>query len=402
MQAKQGKKSRNKMHFWVHYGWLLGLCCAIAVITYISFSGSFLWHLRLSLVFGISADLVARTLAYFKPHYSRLVVQACATAMSLLVGLGHLLYSLNVEYPELSLASTAVPVLTLGLLFNVIVSLYFVTKARNANNQLALEQAQRRQTQLDKALTISRLNQLQSQMNPHFLFNTLANVDALIDANPQQAKHMLQQLNTMLRAVLKTSDKPLVPLAEELALNQAYLAIHKIRLGKRLEYDIQCQLTPALLQTVMLPPFLLQPLVENAIIHGIQPNALGGQIRVQVSQQVIDTEHWLSLQVTDNGNGLDNNLNTGLDKPYSNGIGLSNIKQRLAHQLPNAASFQLMQTQGKHTQQPKTVATLLLSMNKLSDLQQVAQKEPRTAEPPPVSSLSLSQSVPTTKGFADE
>jgi LytS/YehU family sensor histidine kinase len=156
---------------------------------------------------------------------------------------------------------------------------------------------------------------LQAQIEPHFLFNTLANVQSAIDSNPGTAKLILEHLNQYLRASLGRTRRPSATLADEVKVVGSLLAISALRLGDRLRYSI-C--IPEALEGARLPPLLLQPLVENAVKHGIEPAVGGGEIRVD-SRQEGDA---LYLRVTDTGMGL---------RPDSpEGVGLANVRARLS------------------------------------------------------------------------
>ena len=155
---------------------------------------------------------------------------------------------------------------------------------------------------------------LQAQIEPHFLFNTLSNVISLIDSDPQKSKNLLESLTVFLRATLKRSSDEQQTLAAEINLVRSYLDIMQIRMGKRLQYRINC---PADVLDCQFPPLLLQPLVENAIIHGIDPLAEGGKIDIDISKD----NAMLQLRVSDSGRGLHtDNLK---------GFGLGNIRERI-------------------------------------------------------------------------
>ena len=138
---------------------------------------------------------------------------------------------------------------------------------------------------------------LKAQLHPHFLFNTLNSIYALIESRPDQAQEMVGRLGELLRKTLEAAEERLVPLSWELELVEAYLAIEKIRLGTRLITRIDVDGVD--LQTPVLP-FLLQPLVENAVKHGISGRREPGEIRIGVRQR--DGE--LVLRVEDTGPGL--------------------------------------------------------------------------------------------------
>ncbi|GGP21501.1 sensor histidine kinase [Silvimonas iriomotensis] len=180
----------------------------------------------------------------------------------------------------------------------------------------ALETEKRRAAELRQSETAARLAMLQAQIEPHFLFNTLANVQSLISRDPERATQMLDHLNRYLRASLSRTRKPQSLLQEELTLIDALLSIAAIRLGQRLHYRIE---VPDALRDLVLPPLLLQPLVENALLHGIEPAVDGGSITVSATREAGQ----LVLSVLDTGVGL------GVSSHVHGGVGLSNVRTRL-------------------------------------------------------------------------
>jgi two-component system sensor histidine kinase AlgZ len=131
------------------------------------------------------------------------------------------------------------------------------------------------------AHTSARLAELQSRIRPHFLFNTLNSAIALVRAEPAKAEAMLEDLSDLFREALKDSGEP-VSLADEINLAQRYLAIEQVRFGERLR--VQWSLDPEA-AGAKLPPLLLQPLVENAVRHGVEPSALGADVRISTQRR---------------------------------------------------------------------------------------------------------------------
>ncbi|MYD44574.1 MAG: hypothetical protein F4W90_11895 [Gammaproteobacteria bacterium] len=174
-----------------------------------------------------------------------------------------------------------------------------------------------RRDELDKerALAIAQLRTLQAQIEPHFLFNTLANLQSLITANPGLAKELLDALTQLFRVSLTYSRSTMGSIKEEMELVANYLNVQQIRLGERLHYDIQVQ---ADLNEVELPPFIVQPLVENAIKHGIESASDAGQVLVDVHTE----DATLRIQVTNSGNGIS-------DEANAVGMGLANVRERI-------------------------------------------------------------------------
>lgn len=201
--------------------------------------------------------------------------------------------------------------LVFGIIGGTIGALYFGSKWRLTEQNHRIEQAQR-------AATEAELRVLQAQVEPHFLFNTLANLDALIALDPKQARVLLGHLNRYLRNSLNHSRSEATTLGDEVEQLRAYLGIMEIRLPDRLQTLIDC---PPECAEFPLAPMLLQPLVENAIKHGIEPSPRGGEIHIRA--RVI--EETLEIEVRDSGIGL------GKAQPNdtNNGTGIANIRERL-------------------------------------------------------------------------
>lgn len=169
--------------------------------------------------------------------------------------------------------------------------------------------------QVGAELALARLDALTTQLQPHFLFNTLNSVSALVGDQPQEARRMIARLSSLLRATLDAGALDEMPLRRELELVTSYLAIEQMRFGDRLRVD--WQISPGT-EEALAPGLLLQPLVENAIRHGFAHREAPGHISISTARQ--GTE--LVLTVADNGDGL---------PPRSReGIGLGNSRRRLA------------------------------------------------------------------------
>jgi two-component system LytT family sensor kinase len=173
-------------------------------------------------------------------------------------------------------------------------------------------------SRIEAELVRANLQILRSQVNPHFLFNTLHMISAIVYQDPGLADRMISRLSDLLRATLEQPDAQRMTLREELDVLALYLDIMKLRFGDRLavEYDIAPETLSALI-----PSFSLQPLVENAIMHGIIPRNEGGTVMIAASRD----NGRLFVRVSDDGLGLKGDPKTLLDK----GVGLKNIKSRL-------------------------------------------------------------------------
>lgn len=159
-----------------------------------------------------------------------------------------------------------------------------------------------------------RLVALTSQLHPHFLFNTLQGISTLIHRDPDAADEMLSKLSDLLRDLLRHRDTALVSLDEELKYIRTYLEISKFRFADRLSFEVEADRG---IGKMKVPLFILQPLVENALNHGIGARADGGRICVRAHQR----QGRLQLEVEDNGGGL--------DASPKDGVGLSNTRDRL-------------------------------------------------------------------------
>ncbi len=189
--------------------------------------------------------------------------------------------------------------------------------------------AKARQLQAEKRAAEAQLRLLQGQIEPHFLFNTLANVLSLIDHDAPRAKQMLASFTDYLRSSLGSLRHDQATLGSELDLAQAYLGLLQVRMEDRLRFHIDAD--PAL-REARLPPLLLQPLVENAIHHGLEPKVEGGALRVSARAE----GGALVLEVTDDGLGL-----AAPPRRRGAGMALANLRERLLARYGAAASLQL-------------------------------------------------------------
>lgn len=188
----------------------------------------------------------------------------------------------------------------------------------------------------------AQLRLLQGQMEPHFLFNTLANVISLIDADAPRARHMLEALTDYLRASLGGLRHADSTLAAELDLARRYLQLMQTRMGGRLRFEIEAG--DALSQALLMP-LVLQPLIENAVKHGLEPQVDGGTVRVKASRRAIAGVDSLQVCVEDDGAGLAAAARRPRRRvaggPDGNGIALANLRERLQARFGSTASLTL-------------------------------------------------------------
>jgi LytS/YehU family sensor histidine kinase len=198
----------------------------------------------------------------------------------------------------------------------VLVIIKIVAGGKRRAEITATQATHRAQTEtLERNLVEARMQALQAQIEPHFLFNTLASIDQLIQTDPPRASRMQQSLIRYLRSAMpQMREGQRSTLGQQVELSRAFLDIMAVRMEARLAADIA---VPEGLKSAVFPPMMLQTLVENSIKHGLEPKATGG--KVEIAAEVADG--LLAVQVLDTGVGFE---------PKGNGVGLANIRERLA------------------------------------------------------------------------
>ena len=200
------------------------------------------------------------------------------------------------------------------LFFNALIYWVIVSVAHALNYYRRYRERELRASELERNLTAAKLKTLQMQLNPHFLFNTLHAISALMHKDVNAADRMISRLSDLLRRALDSSEAQEVPLWQEIDFLKRYLEIEQTRFGDRLEVRFEIADGASELQV---PNLILQPLVENAIKHGIEPHARRGIVQISASRN----GNRLKLEVRDNGGGL--------SAGYDERIGLANTRSRL-------------------------------------------------------------------------
>lgn len=250
-------------------------------------------------------------------------------------------------------ASIKVPIIQASRVSGII-ALYFkrpqqITKVEEAlarglgtliSNQLNLALAENMATLMKDA----ELRVLQAQIHPHFMFNTLNAINTLIRLDPQLARHVTVQLGTYMRLNLKMVSSQLVPVKQEMSHLQAYIEIIKIRFAD--QFVIDCEMEEGL-EDVLIPPVILQPLVENSIHHGLKGKPNGGEIRIQMKRE----GDLVKVRVEDNGSGIPEHVmeqlgKTSVKSEEGNGIGVHNANQRLISLFGPEAKLQFENREG--------------------------------------------------------
>ena len=226
----------------------------------------------------------------------------------------------------------------------LVISLFMATmwtrRAEELTAQIALAEERERVEAAERAAAEANLRALQAQIEPHFLFNTLANVTSLIHTQPDDAKRMLEDFIAYLRATLAATREARTTLGREFEMMKNFLSILQIRMGDRLQVDINL---PNDLKDMTMPPMLLQPLIENAIKHGLEPKVEGGNITLKAER----AGDQLRICVIDTGLGFASNP--------SNGIGLKNVRERIEKLYGNAGSVSIEENQPSGTRVVLTV-----------------------------------------------
>lgn len=184
-----------------------------------------------------------------------------------------------------------------------------------------------RMERLERSFSEARLNALRMQLDPHFLFNALNTISAQVEREPRLARQMIEHLGDLLRLSLENKDRQEVLLAEEMAFLEHYLAIQRIRFGDRLRFETDIA---AEVKYALVPCLVVQPLVENAIRHGISARASGGMVVVSA----VRIEEQLEIRVADDGVGLP----PGWSLENGAGLGLSVTRERISGLHPNGGS----------------------------------------------------------------
>jgi two-component system sensor histidine kinase AlgZ len=204
---------------------------------------------------------------------------------------------------------------------------------------LAAENSREAERRAAEARTLAREAQLQAlkfQLNPHFLFNSLHSIAALATLDGPRAREMCVRLSEFLRNSLGLGERERIPLREELALARSYLEVERVRFGDRLRLEERIE--PAC-ENCPVPALLLQPLVENAVKHGIAGRLEGGSIRVEAAWRA----GMVSIAIE---NSLDPDADSGATPSSHEGMGLANVKRRLAMRYGDDAEFETARTDG--------------------------------------------------------
>lgn len=315
--------------------WVLAINTAIAgFLSVLVFRGNgFLVNLVFSHSIGLAIYLLVAVLRRQLPQRWSWASWVLGVPVGFATGMS--LAALLLDLPLLavwrSMLQTWAQALGVSAVCTLLAGYFFWSRERIATERAVAERERALALMREKQALEAQLKALQAQIEPHFLFNTLANVVSLIERDGRLARRMLEDLIDFLRSSLAESRTLETTLGRQMALLEAYLRLLEIRMGARLKFHLAIA---AGLEDMPLPPMLLQPLVENAVKHGLEPKIEGGEIEVSAERE----GDALCLTVADTGLGL------GLSQGGT-GVGLSNVRERIATLYGDRASLMIIANQ---------------------------------------------------------
>ncbi len=283
-------------------------------------SASFTLSALIAHSFSMSCIFVAVLVDAYYPFAARMFKTSIIVCVGMAIG-AILTYILLINFYGHStsfLSDRIFKAAVISLSIGAVVTFFFHSRDKTVLIQHKLSEAQLQKANQEKALIESQLKMLQSQIEPHFLFNTLANIQAMIFHQPEVASQLLTNLTDLLRQSLTKTRQDKIQINDEVTFIKSYLSIQKIRLGERL--DFQIEISEHLPEDTHIPPLLVQPLVENAVKHGIGPRPQGGEIKVSFAK----INEQLCIAIKDNGVGF------SISHTKGNGIALNNIRNRIS------------------------------------------------------------------------
>jgi sensor histidine kinase YesM len=309
-------KHINPRDVFVSLFYTIIICAAIAVFLTTRGPHFFIHNLTMSLSFGLSiCSIILLLLKLFRPEktvsimFIFIIGVAGGTAIGLLIGS----YILQ-QFLSISVRADLLRTIASAIIMGGAAGWFFYSKARLRTSNRIIQDERVNRLSSEKESLEAKLRLLQAQIEPHFLFNTLSNVLSLIDTEPAKGKSMLTDLIHYLRTSLSRTLPETITLGQEIDMIKAYLSIQKIRMDERLSFTVELLDT---LRQHPFPPMLIQPLVENAIKHGLEPKIDGGSITIKVMEK----DNLIRTEVIDTG--------IGLSTYQKNGVGIGNVMERL-------------------------------------------------------------------------
>lgn len=314
-------------------GQLIFVNTAIAIfLTFVMKVGpSFSMTWVFSMLIGTSINLTITTMRWViwrhnKPHRPSFLLMCAASApIGYYLGgaAGMLIYGQKIPSFFSIMNRGNLPIVIMCVFISLFAGIFFWNQSKLAELQAEQEKEKARTAAVEKQALQAQLQLLQAQIEPHMLFNTLANLQGLIAIDTARAQHMLEQLIRYLRASLDSSRTKKTTLKHEFELTNSYLELLAIRMGKRLSYRTDL---PEALASQEIAPMLIQPLVENAIKHGVEPKMEGGSIQVSASLKGTN----LQILVIDTGLGLPPDYNEAyVSSDNRSHVGNANVRERI-------------------------------------------------------------------------
>ena len=299
-----------------------GLISTLLYTIFIQQEHSFWTYFLTTFGYGLSIYISSLLFQLAKPHWPAWLNYVLSLVIGILLGSVLLIIGRYIQGHALESFGNVTPIF-LGAAFSFIgTSLFFLrTRWAMASNMFQKERLER--LEQEKLLVQAQLSTLQAQIEPHFFFNTLATIRSLIDLDQDAAKKMLSNLTDLFRLVLDRQQAR-QDLQLEMDIIRRYLSIQSIRLGHRLQYHIEHDpnINP------LFPPLLIQPLIENAIKHGIEPKLQGGQLWINIEKN----HDQLHIRIKDDGLGFQ-------EGSSGHGLGIKNVRERLFHQFGEQGSL---------------------------------------------------------------
>lgn len=281
-----------------------------------SFKENFIFSHSIGTLCAACTALASRFAKKFNPIMQiTIAILAMLTGIFLGITIGSILNGINIftlinEYSEAFMQT-----IVISIFFGSIIAYIFISRENITIAKAQILEEKLKNISNEKNILETNIRLLQAQIEPHFLFNTLSTILSLMDSDAEKARIMMEDFTNLLRASFsKTMDKT-TKIFDELEIIKSYINIFKIRMGSRLNFKIDI---PDNLLQYLIPSMLIQPLVENAIKHGIEPKIEGGEILIQIN---INADK-MCIAVIDTGIGFKADTK-------SNGVALNNIKKRL-------------------------------------------------------------------------
>lgn len=286
------------------------------LLTLIAFGQGFAQNLLFAQCIGLSIFTLQSPIDFSRDGIRPFVLYLGAIGAGVISGYALALTLLGKKIPSLLTSDLRMlgVILLVSFLASAVIFYFFWARMKLARFESEIQQEKIQRLTSEKHLLDAHLKLLQAQVEPHFLFNTLANVVSLIEADPARAKNMLETFIRYLRSSLTMMREEHTTLQAEIEIVRAYLDLLQIRMGERLAFDFAI---PADLLDTPFPTMALQTLVENAVKHGLEPKIEGGYVRVTATA----CAGRLTLAVEDNG--------LGFHGENAAGLGLANLRQRL-------------------------------------------------------------------------